>query len=1395
MDEEEPAVFNAYEYSQKCLKTLQFCIGKLTNFNTSINGKKHDRFVSQLSQALDYFQEDPQLLDPHLKAFVPPLFSALLKIFTRQTLGANGDEGISEVRSLCTVVCAFCKVRGRKVISKFLDNEPRYLELLLDVHTKIFASKRQATGFMPDVPNVQSHGGDDSSSWQIRYVIILWLSHLVLTPFDLSILSQTAPSAGNSTPLRIAQNAPFTAQRLTAIAQVSLASPMGERVVAAELLSRLCLRTDMTEIGLLNACVEWSLSYISSRAESPEDLYTAIGLLTFLNAVTSSGSLQALSSSVMPIYDSLASLCSDTHAARGLIRESAVAKRLAIKIQRNIMVHLLSGNQSNDQTVADISCQNLDGQTLLEDTIHYLLHSLGERDTQVRLASSKALSVIAQKLDQGMADEIVDAVIENMNEDILEGHGPVNYAGANALKWHGLTFTLAHLLFRRIPSPHKLQGTLDALFKSLSFNQRTSSGHPLGGNVRDAANFGLWSVARRYRTAELSADATHALLRTIARNLICAACLDPEGNVRRGSSAALQELVGRHPNTIPEGILLIHVIDYQAVGLRSRAIEHVAVEAGVLANDYRTALQEAIFSWRGLEAPDYHSRESAARALFGLIDLKSVDTKSTIQSLDETPQREAEKYHGLMMALAEIVRFHSSDQVWHRVSTSNRIDGRLANMMSILERVFVKLRSDPSRLQPSSRKPDLVGRGVIALVQTFLIFLNFLLARSSFADPDYGPGTYANVVHKNVGPVLTAALRAIDEQSLDLAEETVREVTEFSTSTGFDISNLARSWLQIKQTGSRSICAPGLQVALGTICRASALSTAASAENTRRLRRVIIGSLIQDAQSSHSIDVRVVAIRALSNVCESTCPDEILDIIGGMHAALNDYTNTERGDIGSLCRIEALKALRKFWDTDLDHGMTLDVERRCYASCLTLVLGKLDRVRVEAVRTLQARHVPSEWNYPRTALADTVTVSGIDHYRLLTTLLRGPSTLRATQDDAFHEYAQQELLAVLEGFAISAGSGTPTTLPAARDALAEILEELPVFSGNEQRSLLVIGNAISSLLSQNLTNDRLCVPLLETIAFLLDYGILQRLYDRTATSSRGFNWRTLLALVQKSHFKSTNLQKLLAAVNIYGSLVEITEIRHLVLAKIISTLSHPFPSVRVEAAKVLHTTTGDRRLKPIVWPRDPKEHKDLVAELKRVSLHEGAQHEDSYAHLNPSRTVPCLIHRLPTAGPSVIGQSVAALEYLEEAFPSPPLLPPLTNLAERAKVRQLVQIIASDTQPLINRRIAAAVSELGKPKVAWARKHTMRGLAAFEKILEKTAGTYCVGDKITMADVVLAPMMWNAEAYDVDFEDVSTVTRVYRTLMTLQAFERAHWREQEGCPDEYRNDSSRLPAY
>uniref|UniRef100_UPI003AB09D23 maleylacetoacetate isomerase isoform X1 n=1 Tax=Centroberyx gerrardi TaxID=166262 RepID=UPI003AB09D23 len=160
----------------------------------------------------------------------------------------------------------------------------------------------------------------------------------------------------------------------------------------------------------------------------------------------------------------------------------------------------------------------------------------------------------------------------------------------------------------------------------------------------------------------------------------------------------------------------------------------------------------------------------------------------------------------------------------------------------------------------------------------------------------------------------------------------------------------------------------------------------------------------------------------------------------------------------------------------------------------------------------------------------------------------------------------------------------------------------------------------------------------------------------------------------------------------------------------------------------------------------------------------GQQLTDQYKALNPMQQVPAV-----QIDGIILSQSLAVIQYIEETRPGPRLLP--ADPKKRAQVRMICDLIASGIQPLQNLYV---IQKIGAEKVQWAQHFIQRGFQALEPILKETAGKYCVGDEISMADICLVPQVYNAERFKVDVGQYPTIKRLNETLLKIEAFKVSH---------------------
>jgi len=181
-------------------------------------------------------------------------------------------------------------------------------------------------------------------------------------------------------------------------------------------------------------------------------------------------------------------------------------------------------------------------------------------------------------------------------------------------------------------------------------------------------------------------------------------------------------------------------------------------------------------------------------------------------------------------------------------------------------------------------------------------------------------------------------------------------------------------------------------------------------------------------------------------------------------------------------------------------------------------------------------------------------------------------------------------------------------------------------------------------------------------------------------------------------------------------------------------------------------------------------------DYKRISVHlvknGGEQHSPSYLQINPQGLVPTL-----NFDEVCLSQSLAIIEYLEEKYPDPAILPKTPK--ERAIIRMLAQMIASDIHPLNNlrvlNRLKAQFNANEEEIVTWYHHWLKEGFMALERHLEGLERSHwvCYGDQVTMADICLIPQVYNAKRYELPMSDFPLIKQINDYCLSLEAFYKA----------------------
>lgn len=875
-------------------------------------------------------------------------------------------------KAICRLLYTFCKIRGEKIIVRFLSTETRHLELLLSA----VESWKDNAADGEEGPQGNA-GGAAVWGWEERYVALLWLSHLLLAPFDLSSISSSDDVEETVVPgLTWPHHLPGVTIRVVSLAITYLASSGKERDAAKVLLVRIAMRRDMQELGVLNALVKWAISCLRPSSEVAQSIYHYIGVLSFVAGIlVSSINTSDMDPYLLDIFHVVQDISTQDNAVYESIRSSAVARKTLIKVYRSISVLVLQKPES------------MSSSEIVESTIGQMLEFLADQATPVRLAASKALSVITLKLPEDMAAQVVDAVLESLNQNVLWVDHPLverrrNLSSVNPLEWHGLILTLSHLLYRRSPPPQSLPEIIPALLLGLSFEQRSTSGSSLGTNVRDAACFGIWALARRYTTAELQAistreisrkvrDAHQPVIQVLASELVVCACLDPAGNIRRGASAALQELIGRHPDTVAEGIRVVQVVDYHAVALRSRAVQEVSYDAAQLSPLYRYSLIDGIFGWRGVGDADAASRRNSARALGNLIwstrlqnpefpwDSYLALITNIYEHTKELKAREVDIRHGLILCLASVVDtlkpLFNPTVMQAELEKTTGMKAVVSNTLRISELLLHDANTS------AYRRPELLAE---AMSHFILALYPILIADTVFGGLPLD--TYANAPFEHhvstmnaigdaykqgfppnakildlVKDLLSAWLHRNEKEVIDIAS--TASVCLYILSGASKREELIREWTEIisENSSSRPGQDRGYLYATWNILPFSGD------------KKEIYSAINRRWAASQDIETHAAI---LSCIVRGKVAEVQLDYVSDMLiSGLDDYTTDSRGDVGSIVRIEAIKAASQLLQPvkEMDDARKLFFDK-IFGKILKLATEKLDKVRIEAQQAVES---------------------------------------------------------------------------------------------------------------------------------------------------------------------------------------------------------------------------------------------------------------------------------------------------------------------------------------------------------------------------------------------------------------------------------------------------------
>ncbi|KAJ2671260.1 hypothetical protein IWW42_003522 [Coemansia sp. RSA 1085] len=480
-------------------------------WSLSVAPEEESERVERLIRIINSYQEQPMCLDPHLGRIVGQIIKVVQQyvyVFYDNTVDSKSAPiSVTRFDGIFDLLYILCKVRGYKIILRFfphgvVDIEPVFATLWL------FSADLNAT------------------AWQSRYILLIWLSLLAMIPFDIESIDS---GIANLPAISSISSNQSLIERWIGLGKLFLGKSGCEMEGAAVMLSRLLSRKD-SGASFQPSFVKWAVQQINDAASPvinhPNDESKAVlpiesvlqinGTLRVLCHLFSAMTSPALIENQIPLLLDIFSLDAFDHhsVTRKLI--SKAVQRLAllllpVTVLEKRRVHArpslrtnLNGNGadtvsslcSTDPCTGGEDSIDVDIPEEVELFVGILLQKLRDKDTIVRWSAAKGIGRITERLPLAFAQEIVTAVGDILKEETLRTEdGRIDVSMTTEYSWHGSLLCLAELSRRGMLYPQALREITPWVVRGLTFEIQRGD-YSVGSNVRDAACYVMWSLAR-----------------------------------------------------------------------------------------------------------------------------------------------------------------------------------------------------------------------------------------------------------------------------------------------------------------------------------------------------------------------------------------------------------------------------------------------------------------------------------------------------------------------------------------------------------------------------------------------------------------------------------------------------------------------------------------------------------------------------------------------------------------------------------------------------------------------------------------------------------------------------------------------------------------------------------
>ncbi|KAG0570729.1 hypothetical protein KC19_6G183600 [Ceratodon purpureus] len=1082
---------------------------------------------------VEKYQEQGQLLEPLLEGIITPVMGLVRATVIEANGNKLGKSQLQVVKKLCTLIHTLMTVCSYKTVVKFFPHQAADLELAVGL-----LEQCEEEVIVGSILKEESTG-----EWETKCCLLLWLSILVLIPFDLaSVDTSLADSRTADATLTADDEPPPLVQKMIKICTAHLENPGPTREMAGVLLSRLLTRPDMR--GALRRFMAWTHDSLAAPLDGMTGVFLVPGVIMAIAAIFKVGGRDILLDVAPSAWEEASKLARSQAAIRSPLLRKLLVKliqrigntylppRVAswryMRGSRSLIqnltavsedIHIDIVHSKDDKSVAsgglgssgvdtEVSEDDIEIPEIMEEVIEILLAGLRDKDTVVRWSAAKGVGRVTGRLTLSFADDVVASVLDLF--DPTEGDGA----------WHGGCLALAELTRRGLLLPERLPAVCPVIVKALHYDVRRGP-HSVGSHVRDAAAYVCWAFVRAYSSTIMNPH-----FEVLAPALLTTACYDREVNCRRAAASAFQEGVGRQGDFL-HGIDIVNAADYFSLGSRGNSYRTVGPFIAQF-DEYRSHLIDDLISTK-IRHWDRSLRELAAEALAALVKYDPEYFEATVLGilLPSTLSPELSLRHGAALAAAEVVR--ALHDCGHQLTPER--EKAIAGSVPAIEK---------ARLY-RGKGGEIMRSAVSRLIEVTAKVRVRLSVKSQKTLHD---SLDENLKHPNgdIQAAAVSALRPFFRSYLLPASDTT-------------VARSTAKYVKLLKTDPNPSAKRGAALAF------SALPGELLAPMWKDILDALCAATIPEERlEDQDAETRVNAVRGLTAVCEilyggpaeslsrlksplsAPVPHKLLgpvireQVMDVLLKALDDYAIDNRGDVGSWVREAAMDALKRCsfllcletngeWtkvEPERSPGETEGSARvselspgEAEASGLNETSGfttrsgpffdeeiavkvvgglakqaveKIDRVRDVAGRTLQ-----------QLLHSDQLSIDRIPHRRALEQIVPDDTNLnwaapgisfpRLVQFLKFPEYRPY----LLSGVVISVGGLADSLGKISSQALFEFLQGLPPTGSGigalTDSSSTWLGGQMLELLKNNRGVDRVIVPALKTLDILFCKGV------------------------------------------------------------------------------------------------------------------------------------------------------------------------------------------------------------------------------------------------------------------------------------------------------------------